>query len=78
MTELKGTLSVGRKSYDVQYKTTRVPEWGRSRSGYGSRMPTKYMVYWEGRWRRVYIAQHSNVGSAYIGPAHSWEGVFTL
>lgn len=41
-------------------------------SGYGRRIPSRYMVQWEGRWRRVYICQYSNAGSAYIGPSRDW------
>lgn len=38
-------------------------------SGYGRRIPTRYMVQWKGRWRRVYVCQYSNSGTAYIGPS---------
>ena len=40
-------------------------------SGYGSRIPTVYMVRFNGKWRRVYCAIFSNVGSLYIGPANN-------
>jgi hypothetical protein len=40
---------------------------------YGSKIPTRYMVKYESgrkyensRWRRVYIMQYGNAGSAYI------------
>jgi hypothetical protein len=36
-------------------------------SGYGSRIPTRTMVLWNGRWRRVYVRIYSNAGTAYIG-----------
>jgi hypothetical protein len=36
-------------------------------SGYGSRIPTRYMVRWYGKWRRVYCRIYSNVGACYIG-----------
>jgi hypothetical protein len=36
-------------------------------SGYGSRIPTEHMVQHEGKWRRVYCAIFSNVGTLYIG-----------
>lgn len=39
-------------------------------SGYGTRVPSRYMVKWLGRWRRVYICQISNSGTAYIG---TWQ-----
>jgi hypothetical protein len=37
-------------------------------SGYGNRIPSPYMVKWCNRWRRVYICQQGNAGTAYIGP----------
>lgn len=36
-------------------------------SGYGSRIPTRYMVKYNGKWRRVYCIQHSNAGTCFIG-----------
>jgi len=36
-------------------------------SGYGSRIPTRYVVRFNGRWRRVYCCIYSNVGMLYIG-----------
>lgn len=36
-------------------------------TGYGARIPSRYMVKYNGRWRRVYVACFSNSGSAYIG-----------
>lgn len=38
-------------------------------SGYGRRIPSHYMVLWAGRWRRVYVCQYGNAGTAYIGPS---------
>lgn len=38
-----------------------------SATGYGSRIPTRYMVKFNGRWRRVYCRQYSNAGTLYIG-----------
>lgn len=35
-------------------------------SGYGARIPTAYMVKYNGRWHRVYCRIYSNVGSTYI------------
>lgn len=35
-------------------------------SGYGAKIPTQYMVFGGGRWRRVYCAIYSNVGTLYI------------
>lgn len=36
-------------------------------TGYGRRIPTRTMVLFQGRWRRVYVCQFSNSGTAYIG-----------
>lgn len=36
-------------------------------SGYGARIPSRTMVLFNGKWRRVYICQYSNAGVAYIG-----------
>ena len=35
-------------------------------TGYGKRIPSRFKVYFEGKWRRVYVTQYSNVGSAWI------------
>ena len=35
-------------------------------TGYGSKIPTQYMVKHGNRWKRVYCAIYSNVGSLYI------------
>ena len=39
----------------------------RTASGYGSRIPTRYMVKFNGKWRRVYCRCYSNNGTLYIG-----------
>ena len=36
-------------------------------TGYGKRIPTQYMVKYEGKWRRVYCCVYSNAGALYIG-----------
>ena len=36
-------------------------------TGYGKRIPTRYMVRHNGKFRRVYCAIYSNVGTCYIG-----------
>lgn len=40
-------------------------------SGYGTRIPTRYMVRFNGRWRRVYCRIYSNVGTLHIGKLDS-------
>lgn len=55
-----------------------IPLWWQQRglsytaTGYGSRIPTVYMVQWQGRWRRVYAACFGNAASTYIGKAGDW------
>jgi hypothetical protein len=42
------------------------PRYGVSASGYGGKIPTRYMLKYAGKWRRVYMAQYGNSGSPYI------------
>lgn len=54
----------------VPVKETATPI-NRSVSGYGSRLPTPYMVWHKGRWRRVYAICWSNAATLYIGKGDS-------
>jgi hypothetical protein len=36
-------------------------------TGYGKRLTTQYQVRFNGKWRRVYCVQYSNIGTLYIG-----------
>lgn len=36
-------------------------------TGYGKRLATATMVRYNGKWRRVYCAIYSNIGTCYIG-----------
>lgn len=36
-------------------------------TGYGRKIPTRYMVQHGGKWRRVYCCIFSNSGTLYIG-----------
>lgn len=36
-------------------------------TGYGKRIPTRHIVRYNGKWRRVYCAIFSNIGTCYIG-----------
>lgn len=38
----------------------------RSITGYGGARPTRYRVFYEGTWRRVYAACYSNQSSLYV------------
>lgn len=52
----------------VAVKATRTEKpKSRSVSGYGARIPTCWMIEWEGRKRRVYAAVHGNWPTTYIG-----------
>lgn len=35
-------------------------------TGYGRKIPTRHMIRYAGRWRRVYVMTFSNIGSAYV------------
>jgi len=43
-------------------------------SGYGRKIPTAHMVKLPGskRWRRVYVCQYSNAGTAYVLQGRDW------
>ncbi|QIN94563.1 hypothetical protein PP460_gp013 [Streptomyces phage Muntaha] len=47
-------------------RITDTPTYGRTVSGYGGKIPTRYMVRYLGVWRRVYMMQYGNAGSAYV------------
>lgn len=36
-------------------------------TGYGKRIATATMINYKGKWRRVYCAIYSNIGTCYIG-----------
>ena len=70
-------LSVHRQGGDysadvvLPWKESELP-WQRANlsytaSGYGNKIPTRYMVRFANKWRRVYVAVWSNVGTCYIG-----------
>lgn len=39
---------------------------GRNAMGYGSKIPTDWMICINKRWHRVYVVCYSNIGTAYI------------
>lgn len=57
----------------VSVDLTDAPLWwhlkglSQTATGYGTRLTTPYKVKFNGRWRRVYCFQFSNVGTLYIG-----------
>lgn len=58
--------------FDVDAKETPAPRHN-SASGYGNRIPAPYMVRINDRWRRVYVCQYSNAGTAYVGKPGAWQ-----
>ncbi len=45
-----------------------------SASGYGRKIPTKHLVQLDDkRWRRVYVCQISNAGTAYVLLSNDWR-----
>ena len=47
-------------------RKTEFPQYGRTASGYGAKIPTSQMIKVENRWRRVYCTIYSNAGSCWI------------
>ena len=37
-----------------------------TRTGYGSRIPTRQKVFFNGKWRRIYCRVFSNTGTRYL------------
>jgi hypothetical protein len=47
-------------------RQTDQPAYGHSASGYGGKIPTRHMIRYAGKWRRVYVMCYSNSGTAYV------------
>lgn len=47
-------------------KVTEIPRSGQTVSGYGRKIPTRYMIRYSGRWHRVYAMSYGNAASVYI------------
>lgn len=41
-----------------------------SATGYGPKIPTRYMIRYGAHWKRVYVMIYGNAGSAYIVHRH--------
>lgn len=50
----------------ITAKRQTTPPRNRSLTGYGSKIPTSWMLQIARRWHRVYVICYSNCGSAYI------------
>ena len=57
------------------YEAKSAPLWwqnanlSQTASGYGKRLTTRWMVQYNGKWRRIYACQYSNAGTLFIGPS---------
>ena len=77
-----GTGNEPRQTIAVDHREA--PLWWQERgltypaSGYGNRIPSRHMVRWQGRWRRVYVCQYGNAGTAYIGKPGAWLATVSL
>lgn len=60
------TLTYTDPALVTAYRATTTPLSGQTASGYGGKIPTRYMIRYAGRWHRVYVMQYGNSGSAYI------------
>ena len=47
-------------------KETECPKSNSKTGGYGDKIPTKYMVFIDNKWRRAYCRQYSNIGTLYV------------
>lgn len=47
-------------------RQTDQPSYGHSADGYGGKIPTRHMLRYAGKWRRVYVMCYSNSGTAYV------------
>ena len=65
------TIRTTDPAHVTDVKITYVPQWGTTVSGYGGQIPTQYMIKYLGRWRRVYMMQYANSGSAYVMVQHN-------
>ena len=46
-------------------KVTECPK-SNSKTSYGDKIATQYLVFIEKKWRRVYCRQYSNIGTLYV------------
>ena len=54
------------RTVKVEHERTETMPVNRSVSGYGSKLPTSYMIKFRNRWRRVYAICWSNCATHYI------------
>ena len=73
--EIKPATFDGATSFECDLQVTDTPRSNAPASGYGSKIPTRYMVRVNGKWRRVYAACFGNAGSLYVGKPGAWQYV---
>lgn len=65
-----GTIGQPMRTVEVEYKEVLLDHHKQgltyTATGYGSKIPTQYMVKYNNRWHRVYCRIYSNSGSLYI------------
>ena len=50
---------------DTRFDVT-TPTYGRNVDGYGRKIPTGQWLKVKNRWRRIYVTQYSNAGTAWV------------
>ncbi len=59
------TVTYTEPRFVVDVRVTAVPT-SPVTTAYGAKIPSRYMINYLGRWRRVYVMQYANSGSAYV------------
>lgn len=55
------------RTVEVPVRETPAPRSGQTRTGYGAAIPTSWMVFVNGKWRRVKCRIYSNNGTLHLG-----------
>lgn len=66
------------QTLEAEAREVAAPRKGQTLTGYGSAIPSPYMVRHNGKWRRVYVANYGNAGTAYIGKPGAWEAIVDM
>lgn len=62
-------LTINGEQCLIKHSPLRVHQLGlmQTATGYGKRIATATMIQYRGKWRRIYCAIYSNIGTCYIG-----------
>ena len=62
-------LTINNEQCLTKHAPMRIHQLGlmQTATGYGKRIATATMIQYRGKWRRVYCAIYSNIGTCYIG-----------